>query len=564
MKRFITVLLAVIVASLFIVPFGGSTPALAMDTAIGGNDEAGSFLSHVTDGFLSGESKINIESYGLDRDTFLSYMGALYNYEPLTFLVSRAFSYTHYKSVVTAITFKPVFEQEMIPDVLSLYESAIDDCLKGIHGDWPVEAKLLHIFEYICNNFVYDYDCLIEDVYNFINEKKGVCQAYSLFAAGVLDRLGIENDTVISYSLNHIWNRVKLNGNWYCIDFTWGCDEVAGNVSHEFFLRAETNDGLPTDFARIHIGDEYDWKSTLSADDNATEDVYKTANACWYDTDTSFVFCNGYWYYLAEIKNNKIAFRRTTDFYVYETITSITDYFYTESGSHWNGYFGGIMALGTNVIFTTAKHVVLYNTVTGEFETLFVYDGDEVNCVYGMSGNGKELNLYVRNYPPTLSAGDDVYKVETITFEIPEEYTVPEELTEFAERIEYYLDEETGTRYLFGITEGSFPGTLMAAIGGEARTYKDKEFSKSAVLTTGSIFRMGELEYRVSIPGDTDCNGKVNEEDAEFLLTAMLNPDYFTVYYEQDYDGSGGFDLDDSIYLLESVGDPEGHPIDIK
>ena len=59
MKRFITVLLAVIVASLFIAPFGGNNPALAMDTAIGGNDEAGSFLSHVTDGFVSGESKIN-------------------------------------------------------------------------------------------------------------------------------------------------------------------------------------------------------------------------------------------------------------------------------------------------------------------------------------------------------------------------------------------------------------------------------------------------------------------------------------------------------------------------
>ncbi len=565
MKRFICAFVALITAALLFAPcISSSGDVFALNSSVGDYESASGFLNYVTEGIVSGENKLDISSYGLEKDTFLSYMEALYNYEPLTFLVSRVFSYTHYKSQVTAVTFKPEFETGQISEVLDFYSDAIGECLKGIHGDWSVEAKLLYVFEYICNNFVYDFDTLIDDVYNFLKEKKGVCQAYSLFAAGVLNRLGIENDTVVSLALNHIWNRVKVNGSWYNIDFTWGAEDVPGNSLHAHFLRSEYDGEQETDFTKVHTGDEYDWTSTLYSDDNAASDTYKTANACWYDTDTSFVFCNGYWYYLAEIKNNKIAFRRTSDFYIYETITSITDYFMTEYGTHWNGYYGGIKALGTNVIFTTAKHVVLYDTVSGEFDTLYTYDGDEVNCIYGMADRGDSVDLYIRNYPPTGSSSDAEHRVETISFAIPEEYLVSKELKAFAESIEYYYDEKTGERFLFGIAEGSFPGTLMAAIGGEARTCKDGIFSKSAVLTTGSIFRMGEFEYRINIPGDTDCNGKADADDAGYLLTAMLYPDYFTVYYEQDYDKNGTFDIDDSIYLKWSVEDPEGYPVDIK
>ena len=195
---------------------------------------------------------------------------------------------------------------------------------------------------------------------------------------------------------------------------------------------------------------------------------------------------------------------------------------------------------------------------------LLASERDERICIYGFVDNGDSIDLLIRSYCPTLSSTDDMYKVETVNFKIPDEYLVPEELQQFAEKLEYYYDKNNDRRLLFGINEGDFPGTLVAAIGGDARTKNDGVFSKSAVLTTGSIFRMGELEYRISIPGDTDCDGSVDKDDALYALSAILNPDYFPIVYEQDFDQNGEFDSDDAVYLYMRSIDPAGYPIATK
>lgn len=567
MKRFFDKAILLLLASVFVFSFVFvPVDSYAMDSYIAGDPDGLDFIENVADHMLSRAEKINVASYNLDEETLISYMDALFLYEPLTMLLRRTYSYTYGKTKVSGVNLQYEFEPDEVDGVLQYYRNAIKDCIRGIHGDWSDEEKLLYLVNYVANHFVYDYSLMIFDVYNFLREGKGVCNAYTLFASAVLTELGFENDTIVSTALNHIWNRVKVGDAWYNIDFTWASTGVPGNVKYDYFLRSDTNGGSDTDFKTIHVADTYDWKAALYSDDNATTDYYVNTGNCWYETNSSFIFVNGYWYYLSPRYNGKVAFRRTADFHVYETITSITDYYYVkdELGGQLSGYWGGIKAIGTKVIFTTAKHVVIYDTVAARFETLYTYMGDIDNCIYGFVDNGDSIDLLIRSYCPTLSSTDDMYKVETVNFKIPHEYLVPEELQQFAEKLEYYYDKNNDRRLLFGINEGDFPGTLVAAIGGDARTKNDGVFSKSAVLTTGSIFRMGELEYRISIPGDTDCDGSVDKDDALYALSAILNPDYFPIVYEQDFDQNGEFDSDDAVYLYMRSIDPAGYPIATK
>ena len=58
-----------------------------------------------------------------------------------------------------------------------------------------------------------------------------------------MDLLGIEcitvEGTAYSYTADHAWNQVKLEGEWYCVDVTWDDPTTSGTVSersaHRFF-----------------------------------------------------------------------------------------------------------------------------------------------------------------------------------------------------------------------------------------------------------------------------------------------------------------------------------------
>ena len=97
--------------------------------------------------------------------------------------------------------------------------------------------------EYIVLN--YDYDYLLEngDVYSMITEGIGVCQAYTGLYMLVLRQLGIEVSYSVSYPMNHTWNLVNLDGNWYHVDNTWDDPAVLGWVYHFTFSKA-TKSGL--------------------------------------------------------------------------------------------------------------------------------------------------------------------------------------------------------------------------------------------------------------------------------------------------------------------------------
>lgn len=63
------------------------------------------------------------------------------------------------------------------------------------------------------------------------------------------------------------------------------------------------------------------------------------------------------------------------------------------------------------------------------------------------------------------------------------------------------------------------------------------------------------------IPGELDGVEGVTEDDAIYLLQAILMPDLFQVEQDVDFDGNGTVNEDDAIYLLQHVLMPEFFPL---
>ena len=102
-------------------------------------------------------------------------------------------------------------------------------------------SKVCGIYDYICDNVVYDHDNLKDDThllkytgYAALVDKTAVCQGY----ANLLYRLALELDVdarIIAGDAGgpHAWNIVKL-GNWYYnLDSTWD----AGETEYDYFLK---------------------------------------------------------------------------------------------------------------------------------------------------------------------------------------------------------------------------------------------------------------------------------------------------------------------------------------
>ena len=63
------------------------------------------------------------------------------------------------------------------------------------------------------------------------------------------------------------------------------------------------------------------------------------------------------------------------------------------------------------------------------------------------------------------------------------------------------------------------------------------------------------------IPGDLDGVEGITEDDAIYLLQAILMPEFFPVAQPVDYDGNGEITEDDAIYLLQHVLMPDLFPL---
>ncbi|MCI8418812.1 MAG: hypothetical protein HFI33_15175 [Lachnospiraceae bacterium] len=145
-------------------------------------------------------------------------------------------------------TYNIEYNQNNVAQYKAAIEKVFDQVIETNMTD---EQKATALHDYLVQHMVYDQNANnnlgIEkrNAYEALVNGIGVCQGYTLAYAALLKRAGIEVDYCRSVSMNHIWNYVKLNGNWYHADLTFD-DATAssqvgetGYVKHTYFLLSD-------------------------------------------------------------------------------------------------------------------------------------------------------------------------------------------------------------------------------------------------------------------------------------------------------------------------------------
>lgn len=185
------------------------------------------------------------------------------------------------------------------------------------------EGKVRAIHDWVCSEFAYDY----ESYYSGSNQnaakagwvyenKKGVCSGFARMcnimftAVGVptLNIQGYANGNGISadqtYSSNHEWNVVYLNGSWRVIDVTWDCENKDyGSYADE--TNKNSLDNAPTyvyygtpafSFGQTHNSlNIYAWRSlkSLTFSANPTKTTFQVGDTFSCDAKLSCVYSDG-------------------------------------------------------------------------------------------------------------------------------------------------------------------------------------------------------------------------------------------------------------------------------
>ncbi len=162
---------------------------------------------------------------------------------PDIFYLSREYGYS-YTSDGSVYVLKPAYTHTgtALSEARTEYEQMIAKLTAMASKDWSELETALFYHDYIVSNFAYDSATLsIADAYGMLKQKSGVCQAYTLLYADILNRLGINNTAAVSNTMSHVWSVIEIDGAWYHADLTWddplvNGSDIKGRVYHNNFL----------------------------------------------------------------------------------------------------------------------------------------------------------------------------------------------------------------------------------------------------------------------------------------------------------------------------------------
>ncbi|MCI6083391.1 hypothetical protein MR798_05040 [bacterium] len=198
-------------------------------------------------------SKADISDLNLDKTQVKALLNDLFSQVSEGYALQKvSLSYHASTEVATSINFTYCSDEDIVimKQRLDQLTAAADACCES-----DLE-KAVYVHDWLVQNLAYDTeyveDGLIDDhnARNALVDGSTVCEGYAKVYALALNHLDIPAVLVTSSTLNHAWNMVELDGQWYQVDCTWddpttANSDLLGRCLHENML--VTTDSLKSD-----------------------------------------------------------------------------------------------------------------------------------------------------------------------------------------------------------------------------------------------------------------------------------------------------------------------------
>ncbi len=142
------------------------------------------------------------------------------------------------KDDVRAINLKYGYTKRETDSYKMLCDSKIQDIFAQADGSQSLMEYLDEVHFSILSNAEYYDDDSSMDIYEALGvlvKGRGVCESYARAFEYVCQKMGLDNLIVVGDAGEpHMWNMIKIDGEWYHIDLTW--DDGDGNdIYYDYF-----------------------------------------------------------------------------------------------------------------------------------------------------------------------------------------------------------------------------------------------------------------------------------------------------------------------------------------
>lgn len=463
---------------------------------------------------------------------------------PEFFWLGNGFGYWKDRATGYVIQIAPDYlfdTEEEVEAANAKFTAEVNTILSSVKGTTQYEKELwLHDYLIKTNDYV-SYSKHAHNAYGAIIEGEVVCEGYTRAFQLLLNKLGIENYTVTGSDqtgadpqVNHIWNMVNLEGDWYQVDITW--DDMGND-----------DDGIYYSYFNITT-------DTMKEDHAILGNEIKIPDC----SGTKYNYYNQNPQYVFTVDNNldREAFANQLASQIgkqgFARIFAVND----NAGSMnlWNIYQEIRFSVAEKLGFTSWQMGCYYN---GNIEYHFYMHEDEVKTspFYGYLVQGK-MNLEdvsIRLYDSSMDI-DAIYdeiikhKKEDSSFKAVASKIViePED--------DWYPDERSGsyfTRFQFGhVPDGTYH--LAVYKDGYGLWVYEIEIGVDG-LSLDAAWENGNCWWVIYNLGDLDDNTWVDASDALFLERYIAGWESYTQtgnWYAADIDNDGEVTIKD-LYILQ-------------
>lgn len=198
----------------------------------------------VREGFYSFSESIDIREYEILPDELTGIVASVIKDDPYLFFVDGNMSYS-YEPGGFVISLKPKYTMrgEEVFLAWDFCRQMVRELAKEADRFQTDAQKALYLHDAICLMTEYDGKLENDDLYDLFVSGRATCQGYTAAYLAALRECGIEAHFVASDSIEHIWNCVKIDGEWYHVDLTWDDSKTgdSAEVSRRHFLLSDAD-----------------------------------------------------------------------------------------------------------------------------------------------------------------------------------------------------------------------------------------------------------------------------------------------------------------------------------
>jgi len=376
-----------------------------------------SFRDYLLEHLKNVDAEINISQFGYTVNDVSAINNLLTlmvysNYD--IYYVLTGFSYNYYTGSGILANLYPMYSttnKDEINANVKAIESRLDEIASYTDDGMNDLQKLITVYDRLILEAEYDNSLKKRTVKDLLIDGTAVCAGYASALYALADEFDIPCGFVRSSEMNHVWNVLYIDGEWYHADVTWDdpVPDKYSRVNHKYFLKSDN-------WMR-NLGNHYDFS-------NSGADSEKYDNAFWNDINSSIITIDGNMYCITGKSGNY-----SLCFYDEEgtknDIYSFNEKWYSapNSYSYWPGAYSGLCLYDNRFYFNTATTIISVDLNGKHPKTVYKLDDTEKCSIYGCYTDGETLKFGVgKKDAPNSSTPIAVESLDLSKDEEVEEY----------------------------------------------------------------------------------------------------------------------------------------------